>query len=94
VNTFPLIIIILISNIALWTEIPPIELPSGITNISEIDIELLDSGWLSCSYAARCILLWLPVERRGPAFASHGKRVVVGANSGALTVLDLPTEPA
>jgi hypothetical protein len=89
VNTFALVIVTLINNIAVWTEIPPIELPSGIASISEINIS--DSGWLSCSYAARRMILWLPVERRGEALARHGRRVVVGARSGAVTVLELAT---
>jgi hypothetical protein len=53
---------------------------------------LSDSGWLSCVYAGKRTLLWLPIERRGLAFAGRGRRVVVGAYSGAVTVLDLPTE--
>jgi hypothetical protein len=94
VNTFSLFIISLIGQIAIWTEIPPIQMPSSIARISETEIGISDSGWLSCTYAARRILLWLPIERRGDVFASHGRRVAVGAKSGAVTVLELPTEPA
>jgi hypothetical protein len=94
VNTIFLMIITLISNTAVWTEISSIELPSSLASISEINIAISDSGWLSCSYAARCNMLWLPIERRGKVFASHGRRIVVGAQSGAVTVIELPTEPA
>jgi hypothetical protein len=94
VNTFPLFIVTLMSNIAVWTEISLIELPSSIASVSEINVAISDSGWLSCSYAARRTLLWLPIERRGKVFASHGRRVVVGAKSGAVTVIELPSEPA
>jgi hypothetical protein len=97
VNTFSLVIVTLISDIAAWAKIPPIELSSGIASIasiSKINVAISDSGWLSCSYAARRILLWLPTERRGEEFASYGSRVVVGALAGAVTVLELPMEPA
>jgi hypothetical protein len=100
VNTLPFRRITLISHIAVWTGILPAELPSSIaclTSSSEINITLSDSGWLSCSYAARRVLLWLPVERRSDSLrslANHGRRVVIGANSGAVTALELLLESA
>jgi hypothetical protein len=94
VNALSLVIISLTSNTAVWTEISPVKLLSSIANSPGISMTLSDSGWLSCSYAASRTLLWLPMERHGKTFASHGRRVVVGANSGAVTVLELPTEPA
>jgi hypothetical protein len=94
VNTLSLVIISLTSNIAVWTEISPAKLPSSIASSPGINIALSDSGWLSYLYAGKRTLLWLPVERRGEALASHGRRIVVGANSGAVTVLELPTKPA
>jgi hypothetical protein len=48
-----------------------------------------DSGWLEASQP----VLWLPPERRGPAIASSGQRIVVGSLKGALTILDLPCKP-
>jgi hypothetical protein len=91
--------IILIKILATWTQISPTELPSSITSTAnppetESTVTLSDSGWLSCLYEGRRILVWLPVERRGVAFAGHGRRVVVGALSGAVTVLELPTAHA
>jgi hypothetical protein len=89
--------IILINILANWTMISPTELPSSITSTArppETTVTLSDSGWLSCLYEGRRILVWLPVERRGKVFAGHGRRVVVGARSGAVTVLELPTAHA
>jgi hypothetical protein len=67
---------------------------SCFTSFPEVRITLSDSGWLSCRHGSGHILLWLPVERRGEAFAGNGKRIVVGGTSGAVTVLELPTERA
>jgi hypothetical protein len=86
---------ILINNIAVWTENSPSKLLSTFerpTNSSENNINLSESGWLSWTHGHRRILLWLPVERRGTAWACHERRVMVGANSEAITVLELPTD--
>jgi hypothetical protein len=94
VNTLSLVLISLTSYTAVWTEISPAKMPSSIASSPEINITLSDSGWLSYLYAEKRTLLWLPVERRGRPLAGHRRRVVVGANSGAVTVVELPTEPA
>jgi hypothetical protein len=51
-----------------------------------------ETGWLTCSYGTGHIMLWLPVERRGKSLERRGRRVVVGADSGAVTVLELPSK--
>jgi hypothetical protein len=33
-------------------------------------------------------LCWLPEKRRGDAFAAHDRTVVIGAKTGAITILD------
>jgi hypothetical protein len=33
-------------------------------------------------------LCWLPVERRGDIFATHGHTLVIGAKTGMITILD------
>jgi homoserine kinase len=87
----------LMNNLAAWRAISSDEIPSDITGLassSDIRIALSDSGWLSCLSGAGCTLLWLPQERRGQAVAGFGSRFVIGAQSGAVTVLELPTEVA
>jgi hypothetical protein len=71
------------------------ELPFNITSSrisSETDLTLSESGWLTCAYEAGRTLLWLPVERRGWAWAGHGERAVVGSTVGAMTILELPAK--
>jgi hypothetical protein len=34
-------------------------------------------------------IFWLPEDRRGEEFATHGTTVVVGGNQGSVTILDL-----
>jgi WD40 repeat protein len=48
------------------------------------------SGWISwqCSNLRSVRLCWLPQECRGKPFACHNMTVVIGAQSGALTILD------
>jgi hypothetical protein len=50
---------------------------------------LTSSGWLQSGADS---LLWLPVERRGSAVESFGRRVVIGGATGAVTILELPGE--
>jgi hypothetical protein len=50
-----------------------------------------ETGWLSwqISDGTRPMpLCWVPVERRGYNFASHGTTAVIGARNGILTILD------
>jgi hypothetical protein len=49
------------------------------------------TGWISHRSAREGALLrlcWLPPDRRGHAFAHHDSHVVVGAELGAVTVID------
>jgi hypothetical protein len=34
-------------------------------------------------------ILWLPEDRRGGVFSSHGTTVVLGGRLGSVTILDL-----
>jgi hypothetical protein len=50
------------------------------------------TGWDmgSCSSEEKLVrLCWLPTDRRGPHHAVWGSTVVVGADTGAITILDL-----
>jgi hypothetical protein len=50
------------------------------------------TGWImgSCSSKEKPVrLCWLPTERRGYCHAVWGSAVVVGAETGAITILDL-----
>jgi hypothetical protein len=50
-----------------------------------------DTGWISYRSAragALVRLCWLPPNRRGEIFATNGSHVVVGANHGAVTIID------
>jgi hypothetical protein len=49
------------------------------------------TGWISwrISDGTRLLpLCWIPVERRGYAFARHGTTAVFGATHGIVTILD------
>jgi WD40 repeat protein len=49
------------------------------------------NGWISWGPSDGTLLLplcWIPVERRGDAFACHGTKVVLGARGGIITILD------
>jgi hypothetical protein len=50
------------------------------------------TGWAmgSCFGKEKPVrLCWLPTERRGEIYAVSGSTVVVGADTGAITILDL-----
>jgi hypothetical protein len=50
------------------------------------------TGWVmgSCSSEEKLVrLCWLPTDRRGEIYAVWGSTVVVGADTGAITILDL-----
>jgi hypothetical protein len=81
---------VLTHNAAAWTELSPAEFGACCASIREIDLTLSKTGWFSCSYEAGRISLWIPVERRGSALARCGRRVLIGADSGAITILELP----
>jgi hypothetical protein len=59
-----------------------------------MEFALSETGWLSCSAGPGRSALWLPIERRGRGLARYGSRVVVGAKTGALTMLELPVNVA
>jgi hypothetical protein len=49
------------------------------------------TGWISWQTPDRIHslpLCWIPIERRGRAFAYHGTTVVMGAKLGIITILD------
>jgi hypothetical protein len=49
------------------------------------------TGWISWQTSDDTLLLplcWIPVERRGDAFAGHGTTAVIGARQGIITILD------
>jgi hypothetical protein len=48
-----------------------------------------EPGWLEC-ITRPSLSLWLPLERRARTLASAGSRVVVGGETGALTIIDFP----
>jgi hypothetical protein len=77
-------------NAAAWTELSPADFAACSADTREMDLSLSQTGWLACSHGAGRFSLWLPVERRGVAWARCGRRVVVGAKSGTVTVLELP----
>jgi hypothetical protein len=73
----------------IWNEV---ELPSlrimddtRFTNL----FAMTSSGWLQSGADS---LLWLPLERRGKVVESFGRRVVIGGQTGAMTILELPGE--
>jgi hypothetical protein len=70
----------------IWNQV---ELPSRIMDDTRFSnrFALTSSGWLQSGAGS---LLWLPVERRGDAVESLGRRVVVGGATGAMTILELP----
>jgi hypothetical protein len=50
------------------------------------------TGWVTGSISGEkkpVRLCWLPTERRGRHYAVSGSIVVVGADTGAITILDL-----
>jgi hypothetical protein len=50
------------------------------------------SGWVTGSFSGEekpVRLCWLPTERRGYYYAVWGSTVVIGAETGAITILDL-----
>jgi hypothetical protein len=81
---------VLTYNAAAWTELSPAKFAACSVSFSEMDLTLSNTGWLSCLHEAGRVSLWLPVERRGSALARCGRRPVVGADSGAITILELP----
>jgi hypothetical protein len=49
------------------------------------------TGWISWQTSDDIFprpLCWIPVERRGEAFACHGTTAVIGAEQGIITILD------
>jgi hypothetical protein len=49
------------------------------------------TGWISWQTSQSALplpLCWIPVERRGYAFACHGTTIVIGARRGIITILD------
>jgi hypothetical protein len=48
-----------------------------------------EPGWLEC-ITRPSLSLWLPLERRGRILTSAGSRVVVGGETGTLTIVDFP----
>jgi hypothetical protein len=77
-------------NAAAWIELTPADFSASSGDTQEMDLSLSESGWLTCSHESGRISLWLPVERRGRMRARCGRRVVVGAKRGAVTILELP----
>jgi hypothetical protein len=49
-----------------------------------------ETGWISWqrSEVGTLPLCWLPVDRRGGSFATHGFMAAIGAQQGAVTILD------
>jgi hypothetical protein len=70
----------------IWTEIStdPLFTMRDVAGFPEFFVN--DSGWLEATQP----VFWLPSERRGFAIASSKQRIVIGAYSGAVTILDLP----
>jgi hypothetical protein len=71
---------------------------NGSSLAQDIDSDLSwdkDTGWVQLKtrhalQAERIIsLCWLPMERRGTCFATDGRTLVIGARSGAITILNL-----
>jgi hypothetical protein len=86
---------VLTCDAATWTELSSDELAIAEAcspSFQEMDVTISNTGWLSCSHGTGRISVWLPVERRDSyrALARRGRRVVVGAQSGAVTILQLP----
>jgi hypothetical protein len=51
------------------------------------------SGWISL-FSAQGVptpVVWLPEDRRGLLFATHGTTVVVGGYEGSVTIIDMST---
>jgi hypothetical protein len=73
----------------IWDEVEPPSL--GIMDDTRFtnSFALTRSGWLQ---RGADFLLWLPVERRGSAIVSCARRVVIGGETGAVTILELPGE--
>jgi hypothetical protein len=49
------------------------------------------TGWISWQTSQSAFplpLCWIPVERRGCEFESHGTTIVIGAYQGIITILD------
>jgi WD40 repeat protein len=67
---------------------------SAITHVWHTHAEALvwneQTGWISCqtSDGSRLPLCWMPVERRGFAFACRDTTAVMGAATGIVTILD------
>jgi hypothetical protein len=65
-----------------------------ITDVSLSPTEALvwsgETGWISLqrSRTHSVRLCWLPHERRGASFASHNMMAAIGAQHGAVTILD------
>jgi hypothetical protein len=60
------------------------------TDVEAISLNESD-GWISWRPAQNTRffrLCWIPQERRGGLFASHGRMVVIGGHGGAMTILD------
>jgi hypothetical protein len=68
---------------------------SPITHASHTRVETFvwdeATGWISWQTSQNALplpLCWIPVERRGRKFASHGTTAVIGAHQGIITILD------
>jgi hypothetical protein len=73
----------------MWTEVSPTTPHAMHDDLGFPEFTLTDSGWLDSGVVSHEPVLWLPLERRGPyaCIASFGPRVVVGADTGAVTIL-------
>jgi hypothetical protein len=74
----------------MWAEVSPATPHAMHDDLGFPELTLTDSGWLDSGVVSHELVLWLPVERRGSCIASFGPRVVVGAKTGAVTILELP----
>jgi hypothetical protein len=77
------------SNTDTWNEVevPSLRIMDDTRTINPF--ALTSTGWLQ---SGADFLLWLPVERRGQAIQSFGRKVVIGGATGAVTMLELPGE--
>jgi WD40 repeat protein len=61
-----------------------------VRSVPDTPYDLDDDGWVSyrVTRGVQKRLCWLPRERRGREIASYGRKVCIGASSGAVTILD------
>jgi WD40 repeat protein len=61
-----------------------------VRSLPDTPYTLEEDGWVSYRVArgVEKRLCWLPGERRGKEIASYGRKVCIGASSGAVTILD------